>query len=170
MEIIRTLGFRNLPPGTWPYTNVIEGSTSFATEYTIVVSGVNTNIKDLAVKVGWAKTTDPAAINELEEVISKSCPLPWSLEMLGDNPTMHTSESAEINQWLCSHIGQEQSVGVSFGTDGGYLSRAGYECVLYGPGNIAVAHKPDEYVPIVEMEECVQTIDAAVNYFCGVPA
>lgn len=111
-----------------------------------------------------------AAINELEEVISKSCPLPWSLEMLGDNPTMHTSESAEINQWLCSHIGQEQSVGVSFGTDGGYLSRAGYECVLYGPGNIAVAHKPDEYVPIVEMEECVQTIDAAVNYFCGVPA
>ena len=72
MEIIRTLGFRNLPPGTWPYTNVIEGSTSFATEYTIVVSGVNTNIKDLAVKVGWAKTTDPAAINELQLVTTIS--------------------------------------------------------------------------------------------------
>ncbi len=72
MEIIRTSGFRNLPAGTWPYTNVIEGSTNFATEYTIAVSGVNTNIKDLAVKVGWAKTTDSTATNELQLVTTVS--------------------------------------------------------------------------------------------------
>jgi acetylornithine deacetylase len=93
--------------------------------------------------------------------------LPWTLEELGDNPTMLTPESSKVNQWLCNHIGQEESVGVSYGTDGGYLSRGGYECVLYGAGDIAVAHKPDEFVPISEMETCVQIIDAAVQHFCG---
>ena len=104
---------------------------------------------------------------EINGAISTVCDLPWTLEELGDNPTMLTPESAAINTWLCSHIGQTESVGVSYGTDGGYLSMAGYECVLYGAGDIAVAHKPDEYVPIRELETCVATIDAAVQHFCG---
>jgi len=106
-------------------------------------------------------------VAEIKEAIVAVCDLPWSLEELGDNPTMLTSESTPINEWLCSYIGQENSVGVSFGTDGGYLSRAGYECVLYGAGDIAVAHKPDEFVPINEMESCVETIDASIQQFCG---
>lgn len=106
-------------------------------------------------------------ISEVKDAISSVCNLPWTFEELGDNPTMFTPSSAQINQWLCDYIGQEHSVGVSYGTDGGYLSKAGYECVLYGAGSIAVAHKPDEFVPISEMETCVSTIDAAVQYFCG---
>ena len=103
----------------------------------------------------------------IKESIAAVCALPWSLEELGNNPTMLTDESASVNRWLCEHIGQMQSVGVSYGTDGGYLSMGGYECVLYGAGDIAVAHKPDEYVPIHEMETCVTTIDCAVKHFCG---
>lgn len=106
-------------------------------------------------------------VSQIRETISGVCDLPWTLSELGDNPTMLTSESAPVNKWLCKHIGQEGSIGVSYGTDGGYLSKAGYECVLYGAGDIAVAHKPDEYVPISEMNTCVQTIDAAVKHFCG---
>ena len=106
-------------------------------------------------------------VTEIKEAISAVCDLPWTLEELGNNPTMLTSESAAVNKWLCSHIGQTESVGVSYGTDGGYLSMAGYECVLYGAGDIAVAHKPDEYVPMNEIEICVHTIDAAVLHFCG---
>jgi acetylornithine deacetylase/succinyl-diaminopimelate desuccinylase-like protein len=47
------------------------------------------------------------------------------------------------------------------------MSRAGYDCVLYGAGDIAVAHKPNEFVPMAEMETCVETIDAAIQHFCG---
>jgi len=104
---------------------------------------------------------------EIKNVIEAVCDLPWTLEEHGDNPTMLTSENAPIHQWLSEYINQEQSVGVSFGTDGGYLSRAGYECVLYGAGDIAVAHKPDEFVPMSEMETCAESIDAAIEHFCG---
>jgi acetylornithine deacetylase len=106
-------------------------------------------------------------VAQIEDAISGVCALSWQLEELGDNPTMFTAETAPINKWLSQHIGQIDSVGVSYGTDGGYLSRGGYECVLYGAGDIAVAHKSDEYVPIDEMQTCVQTIDAAINHFCG---
>jgi len=106
-------------------------------------------------------------VAEIKAVIESACILPWSLDELGDNPTMLTSKSSPICKWLCAYIGQEHSVGVSYGTDGGYLSKSGYECVLYGAGDIAVAHKPDEFVPIDEMKVCVNTIDAAVQHFCG---
>jgi acetylornithine deacetylase len=108
-----------------------------------------------------------AVVGEIKDSISSVCDLPWELKELGDNPTMLTPDNARVHEWLCKHIGQEGSIGVSYGTDGGYLSKAGYECVLYGAGDIAVAHKPDEYVPISEMNTCVQTIDAAVKHFCG---
>ncbi len=106
-------------------------------------------------------------VAQIKDAIDIVCDLPWALEELGDNPTMLTSENSPVNRWLCDYIGQEESIGVSYGTDGGYLSRGGYECVLYGAGDIAVAHKPDEYVPIAEMNTCVDTIDAAIAHFCG---
>jgi acetylornithine deacetylase len=106
-------------------------------------------------------------VQEIHDAIGSVCDLPWTLEELGDNPSMLTPESSKVNHWLCSYIEQTTSVGVSYGTDGGYLSRGGYECVLYGAGDIAVAHKPDEFVPISEMQTCVATIDAAVQHFCG---
>lgn len=42
---------------------------------------------------------------------------------------------------------------VSFGTDGGYFSAEGFSTVVFGPGSITRAHKPDEYVKVQELEE-----------------
>ncbi len=40
---------------------------------------------------------------------------------------------------------------VSFGSDAGYFSDAGFSTVLFGPGNISRAHKPDEYIEEQEL-------------------
>ena len=45
---------------------------------------------------------------------------------------------------------------VSFGTDGGYFSDAGFSTVIFGPGDISRAHKADEYI---EMRELAQGMD-----------
>ena len=42
---------------------------------------------------------------------------------------------------------------VSFGTDAGYFSDKGYSTVVFGPGSISRAHKPDEYIKLSELEE-----------------
>ena len=42
---------------------------------------------------------------------------------------------------------------VSFGTDAGYFSDAGFSTVVCGPGTIARAHAPDEYITLGEIQQ-----------------
>ena len=42
---------------------------------------------------------------------------------------------------------------VSFGTDAGYFSEAAYSTIVFGPGSIERAHKPDEYIELGELAE-----------------
>jgi acetylornithine deacetylase len=58
---------------------------------------------------------------------------------------------------LCQH----QSFGrVSFGTEAGMLQEVGIPTVVCGPGQIRVAHQPDEYVEIAQINECLYFMDA----------
>ncbi len=42
---------------------------------------------------------------------------------------------------------------VSFGTDAGYFSEEAYSTIVFGPGSIDRAHKPDEYIELGELAE-----------------
>ncbi len=44
---------------------------------------------------------------------------------------------------------------VSFGTDAGYFSDAGFSTVVFGPGSITRAHQPNEYVEVGELAQGV---------------
>jgi len=48
---------------------------------------------------------------------------------------------------------------VSFGTDGGYFSRANYSTVVFGPGSISRAHKADEYIELNELSQGLAFLD-----------
>ena len=41
---------------------------------------------------------------------------------------------------------------VSYGTEAGQFQEAGYSAVVCGPGAIAQAHQPDEYLELAEFE------------------
>jgi acetylornithine deacetylase len=44
---------------------------------------------------------------------------------------------------------------VSYGTEAGLFQAAGIPAVLWGPGDIGVAHRPDEYVEVADLEICL---------------
>ncbi len=46
--------------------------------------------------------------------------------------------------------GDNGSHTVSYGTDGGHFQKQGFSVVVCGPGNIAQAHKPDEFIELSE--------------------
>ena len=55
---------------------------------------------------------------------------------------------------------------VSFGTEAGFMTRVGIPTVVCGPGDIAVAHQPDEYVEVDQIAQCVrflETLDARLR-------
>ena len=44
---------------------------------------------------------------------------------------------------------------VSYGTEAGLFQAAGIPAVLWGPGDIAVAHRPDEFIEVPDLEVCL---------------
>ncbi|MFL2545691.1 MAG: ArgE/DapE family deacylase [Longimicrobiales bacterium] len=59
--------------------------------------------------------------------------------------------------------------GVPYGSDMGLLvNHGGTPAVLYGPGNVRDAHRPDEFVPIEEVLIATSTLALNAMRFCGV--
>ncbi len=48
---------------------------------------------------------------------------------------------------------------VAFGTEAGLFRKLGLSAVVCGPGSIAEAHKPDEFIAISELSKCLNMLD-----------
>jgi len=42
----------------------------------------------------------------------------------------------------------------------------GAAAVVFGPGNIREAHRTGEFVPVPELEQCVEILHRAIERFC----
>ena len=60
----------------------------------------------------------------------------------------------------------KESGTVAFGTEAPQMIQLGAEAVVFGPGNIRVAHRNDEFVPFEELHRCVEVIGKAIERFC----
>jgi len=60
---------------------------------------------------------------------------------------------------------------IGYGTEGGLFARAlDVSVVICGPGDIEVAHRPDEYVTVDQLLRCERFICALVQHICVDPA
>lgn len=55
---------------------------------------------------------------------------------------------------------------VAFGTEAAQLAELGAEAVVLGPGNIREAHRTGEFVPVNELEGCVEILRKATEALC----
>ena len=90
----------------------------------------------------------------------------FSLETLSESPAMVLDPSAPIHRMLAEELAQQQSESVMFATDAGWLQRAGFNCVLFGPGSIEVAHKANEYLPISQFRRAGEILDRLIRRSC----
>jgi acetylornithine deacetylase len=56
---------------------------------------------------------------------------------------------------------------VPFGTDGGHFQAAGWSTVVCGPGDIAQAHQPDEWIELDQLAACARFVDALADHLAG---
>jgi acetylornithine deacetylase len=56
---------------------------------------------------------------------------------------------------------------ISFGTEAPQLAELGADAVVFGPGDIRVAHRTGEFVPADELRECARILRRTVERFCG---
>jgi acetylornithine deacetylase len=56
---------------------------------------------------------------------------------------------------------------ISFGTEAPQMAQLGAQAVVFGPGDIRVAHRTGEFVPIEELHEAVSILRRIIERFCA---
>lgn len=76
------------------------------------------------------------------------------------------SELVRLAEQLTGH----RAEAVAFATEAPYLQQLGCETVVLGPGDIACAHQPDEYLDLARIEPTVSLLRAMIDRYCLQPA
>jgi len=58
---------------------------------------------------------------------------------------------------------------VAFGTEGPYFNALGMETVILGPGDIAQAHQPDEFLSLDRLQPTITLLSQLIQHFCLQP-
>jgi len=76
--------------------------------------------------------------------------LEWVSQTIG----LASSESDAIVQWAMRLARSNQTGKVSYGTEAGLFQQMGVPTVILGPGDIAEAHRPNEFVALDQLAKC----------------
>jgi acetylornithine deacetylase len=76
-----------------------------------------------------------------------------------------TSPDSNLVKLLETLTGKESAT-VAFGTEAAQMTQLGAESVVLGPGDIRVAHRTGEFVPVDELEKCVGILTRAIESLC----
>jgi acetylornithine deacetylase len=72
------------------------------------------------------------------------------------------SELLHVCETLTGHSGQS----VAFGTEAPFLQQLGMDTLVLGPGSIDVAHQPNEYMALDQVQPCITLLQSLVRRFC----
>jgi acetylornithine deacetylase len=88
------------------------------------------------------------------------------IRLLRAEPAVDTRADAEVVRLLAGLSGHAP-ITVPFGTEAPQLTELGAEAVVFGPGDIRVAHQTGEYVPVEDLVRCEAHLARAIAHFCG---
>lgn len=81
------------------------------------------------------------------------------LQWVSQTAGLAASESDAIVQWAMK-LSRNPTVGkVSYGTEAGLFQKMGVPTVICGPGDIAEAHRPNEFVALDQLAQCESFMD-----------
>ncbi len=132
--------------------NVIAGECRFTLEWRPIPGRASTRVLDLFnAALAEERRLDP----EFE------CEIDASRTDAG----FETSAQSPLVELLQNLTGKAGGT-VAFGTEAAQMKALGAEAVVLGPGNIRVAHQTGEFVPIAELEGCVNILGRAIADLC----
>ncbi|MBF8223329.1 acetylornithine deacetylase [Halomonas sp. 328] len=67
-------------------------------------------------------------------------------------PALADDNNAEVLELCQALLGERPAGAVAYATEAGQFQRRGLPTVICGPGSIAQAHQPDEYIEVAELE------------------
>ncbi len=90
-----------------------------------------------------------------------------TINCANDMPSLNLKPEEEVVTFVKALAGKNNHSKVAFGTEAGlFQKRANIPTVVCGPGDIAQAHKPNEYIEIKQIEECEIFLSRLMDKVC----
>ena len=89
-----------------------------------------------------------------------------TFNLLRSDPGFRTDSGSELVK-LVQRLSGRSPTSVSFGTEAPYFNQLGAETVVFGPGDMTVAHRSDEHISLIELERATDLLVQVIRELCG---
>ncbi|AQS89284.1 acetylornithine deacetylase [Neoasaia chiangmaiensis NBRC 101099] len=90
-------------------------------------------------------------------------------EVICDLPPLDLPTEHPLTDLTRQVTGSNAAGHVSYGTEAGIYQRAGMPAIVCGPGDIAQAHRPDEWIAREQLDRCDRFLRAMARKVCSAP-
>ena len=132
--------------------NIVAGECRFTLEWRMIPGQDSRHVLNLIeAAIRELRSGDPDFICEIDAARADE-----SFETPVDSPLVEFLEKSS----------SQSSGTVAFGTEAPSMITLGADAVVFGPGDIRVAHRTGEFVPAGQLNECVRILAQAIERFC----
>ena len=142
------------PPFTSVHVGTVEGGTAL-------------NIIPRRCRFQWEYRLMPEADSEeiIERFEAYATSLVPAMQAVAEGAGIHSERRSRVpglavenaspaERLVMALTGDNRAIKVSYGTEAGKFQQTGASTVICGPGHIAQAHKPNEFIDIAQIEAC----------------
>jgi acetylornithine deacetylase len=143
------------PPCTTPHVGTVEGGTILniiPERASCVMEWRTIPQDDFFVEVEKLRRHLAENVEPAMKAVDPQCG--FELEVMDWIPGMSLAPGHELTQLVKQLTGSNSTGKVSYGTEGGLYQKAGIPTIVCGPGHIAQAHKPDEWIEQSQLDAC----------------
>jgi acetylornithine deacetylase len=148
-----------------PYTTLNVGLLSGGTAKNIIAGRCTFTLEWRPVPGQGAEQVLDLVRNAIEDERSRDADFDCEVGVVRLDESMETPSDSALVQMLEDATGQAAGT-VAFGTEAPQMIELGAQAVVLGPGDIRVAHRTEEFVPIADLHQCVRILSRAINHFC----
>jgi len=146
-----------------PWTTINTGSLSGGVAHNVIASIATLEWEMRPVQASDAQFVKDDLRNYCEDVLLPAmravCPdADITTEVIGEVEGLEPADANEAKEILMELTGLRSCELVPFGTEAGLFQQYGMSAVVCGPGSIDQAHKPDEYVSLDQLQQCVDML------------
>lgn len=120
---------------------------------------------DVRLLPGMASDSLRSAILECIAPVAAAREVEFTFEPLFPGVEAFANDSDEFLQ-ICEKLTGHSGQSVSYGTEAPFLQQLGMDTIVLGPGSIDVAHQPDEYMALSQVQPCIDLLQNLIKYHC----
>ena len=161
----RTEESRLFPDVPFAVLNVVRidggNAVNIMPEFCTIDIGIRLLTRDQA--SGFLPRLKAVVVESGLKISDAAVPETCTLTVLNHTPPFGTPAEDPFLATVIAVSGAERSEGVGYGTDAGRLEALGCRSVVFGPGDIAQAHRANEWMPLDEFERAPDMLRSIIS-------